>query len=255
MKKADLKPYFDALATTFDKKIHEGQGYQIFDQSENRIDVIEGSPAEYLEELTGEKLSEEIHGNYWYHWGLLSEINHYIEGEPAIQEQLIFSYTTTGFTGSDSSFRVLKLLNNHYISRTIDGRTYHFFKIIFNGKDVDLSRFIVDYDTYNVGKVRNQMISMDAAPVKLETEFVNPEQLEKEYRAFLNEYYKKPVFKRRIGEFFPEALRGYTKKHYEKYLNDVELNNLYEELNKSEDDPDLKKLSKIYIKVIFANYR
>lgn len=40
MKKADFKPYLDLLAATFDKNIHEGQGYQIFDQRDNKIDAL-----------------------------------------------------------------------------------------------------------------------------------------------------------------------------------------------------------------------
>ena len=129
MEKADLKPYFDALTATFDRKIHEGQGYQIFEQSDNTIDAFEGHPSEYLEGLTGEKLSEEVHGNYWFSWGQLSAINNYIDGEPAVQEQMIYSYDVTGFTGTMISFFILKLLDDHYVTMNIDGAAYHFLEL------------------------------------------------------------------------------------------------------------------------------
>lgn len=253
MKKEDLKPYFDALAATFDKKIHEGQGYQIFDQSDNTIDVMEGSPAEYFEELTGEKLSEEIHGNYLFDWGLLSEINNYIEGEPAVQEQSIYSYDVAG---SYVLFYVLKLLDDHYLTMNADGSVHHLFSIEFNDEDeVDLSRFIVDYDSFNVGKIRNQCLSMDAAPVEVDTGYIIPEQLEKEYRALLNELYRMPEFRIRIIEFLVEALQGYQKKYLEKFLESDELEALEGELEKSVTEVNPKILANLFFKIIFANYR
>jgi len=53
MNKEDLKPYFDALATTFVKMIRQGLGYQIFDPSDNIIEVMEESTAVYMKRNTG----------------------------------------------------------------------------------------------------------------------------------------------------------------------------------------------------------
>jgi hypothetical protein len=251
MKKEDLKPYFDALAATFDKKIREGQGYQIFDQSENEIDVMEGSPAEYLESLTGKKLSEEVHGNYWFSWGQLSAINDYIEGEPGVQEQLIYSYDVTGFTGTMISFSILKLLDDHYITMNIDGAAYHFFRIEFNEDEVDLSRFIVDYDSEN----RRHMINMDSRPVEMDTSYVKPDQLEKEYRELMNELYREPGYRVEMIKNLMEMLQGYKKSYLEKFLDKDEIEALEEELQKSVKETDSGKLANLFFKIIFANYR
>lgn len=251
MKKADLKPYFDALAATFDKKIYEGQGYQIFEQSDNTIDVFDGHPAEYLEGLTGEKIPQEIHDNYWYEWGMLPDIKYYIEGEPGVQEQFIYSYDVTGFTGSITSFSVLKLLDDHYITMNIDGAAYHFFRIEFNEDEVNLSRFIVDYDSEN----RRHMINMDARPVDMDTNYVKPDQLEKEYRELMNELYREPGYRVEIIKTLMEMLQGYKKSYLEKFLDNEEIEVLEGELQKSVKEVDLGKLADILFKIIFANYK